>query len=94
MHKRRITLSLKRVLAIPRFTAVGVKLSLCTLQLANEIKQIGIHASGLPLYGFKYIWDTSTTHIGFMADEVRKVFPHAVHVHSSGYDMVDYGAIT
>ena len=61
-------------------------------RLKENIIKVGQLANGLFVYSFNYLWDKSPV-IGVMADEVRKVLPHAVYVHSSGYDMVDYGEV-
>ncbi|CAB3782048.1 tail fiber domain-containing protein [Paraburkholderia fynbosensis] len=50
--------------------------------------------SGLPIYRYRYVWDApGVRRAGVMADEVKHVFPHAVHTDSSGFDKVDYDAI-
>lgn len=52
----------------------------------------GIHK--LPLYEFRYVGEApNVRHYGFMADEVEQKVPEAVHVHESGYKMVDYGRL-
>ena len=67
-------------------------------RLKENIKEIGKLENGLKLYIFNYIgifkdiWG-GLPQIGVMSDEVRKVMPHAVSVHSSGFDMVDYSEI-
>jgi hypothetical protein len=50
--------------------------------------------NGLPLYRYRYLWDAPhVRHIGVMADDVRRVAPHAVSRGVSGFDKVDYAAI-
>lgn len=61
-------------------------------RLKENIVKIGQLANGLAVYAFNYIWDL-VPQVGVMADEVRKVIPHAVRVHPSGYDMVDYSEV-
>jgi len=61
-------------------------------RLKENIVKIGQLANGLAVYAYNYIWDL-VPQVGVMADEVRKVIPHAVKVHSSGYDMVDYSEV-
>lgn len=60
-------------------------------RLKKNIARIGIR-SGLPLYLFEYLWGEWA--IGYMADEVKEKYPHAVIRHPSGFDMVNYGAIS
>jgi hypothetical protein len=46
----------------------------------------------LPLHVYRYKGDPSgDRYIGFMADEVEKIDPSAIHVMPSGYKAVDYG---
>lgn len=58
-------------------------------RLKRDIKCLGEH-KGLPVYMYRYIWG-GPAYIGYMADEVKALYPHAVHNH--GFDAVDYGAI-
>jgi len=58
-------------------------------RLKTNIKQEG-EAYGLPVYSFRYVWGEDS--IGFMADEVEKVYPEAVS-EVGGYKMVDYKMI-
>lgn len=56
----------------------------------RNIKEIGTWHNGLKVYEFTYKNDPhDQVHIGFMADEVRKVHPKAVHTFF-GADHVDY----
>lgn len=51
-------------------------------------------ANGLPLYRYRYVWDSPhTRRIGVMADDVRRVAPEAVWADESGFDKVNYDAI-
>ncbi len=61
-------------------------------RLKKNIQRIGTLLSGLPLYVFDFIWGEKG--VGVMAQECAILFPEAVHVHPSGYLMVDYGAIS
>ena len=45
-------------------------------RLKTNIRMIGKHEIGVPLYAFDYVWGQPG--IGVMADEVEKVMPHAV----------------
>lgn len=62
-------------------------------RLKDEIAPIGELPSGLPVYHFKYK-GSDLPQVGVMADEVRKIAPRAVHRSPSGFDRVDYGAIS
>lgn len=70
----------------------GAAFGMSDRRLKKNVKKRGRHPNGLQIYSFSYIWD-SIKRFGFMADEVKKVFPSAVSRHSSGYDMVDYGEL-
>jgi len=61
-------------------------------RLKKDITRIGTADNGLPIYAYSYINDPhDTTHIGFMADEVKDLHPEAVSTDLMGYQMVDYG---
>lgn len=59
-------------------------------RLKKNIKEIG-RCMGLPLYIFEYIGDCKKV-VGFMADEVEKLFPQAVF-EKNGYKAVMYGVM-
>lgn len=61
-------------------------------RLKTNIKRIGTADNGLPIYSYQYVWG-SPTMLGVMADEVREVYPDAVHTLPNGYDVVSYGDI-
>ena len=59
-------------------------------RLKSNIKRIGTHKLGIGIYEY----DIMGKHdIGVMAQEVEQVMPEAIHIHPSGYMMVDYGRI-
>lgn len=60
-------------------------------RLKTNIQRIGTHNLGIGLYSWDYVWGEPG--VGVMADEVEKVRPDAVLTHSSGYKMVNYGAL-
>lgn len=60
-------------------------------RLKRDIKRIGRADNGLNIYSYQYVWG-GPYHIGYMADEVEAIAPHAVH-DVGGYQAVDYGAI-
>lgn len=57
-------------------------------RLKRNIKQIGKADNGLNIYSYNYVWG-GPAQIGFMADEVQKISPHAVG-QAGGYLTVDY----
>lgn len=60
-------------------------------RLKRDIRPIGKLPNGLNVYRFRYQWsDEETT--GVMADEVRKIAPHAV-VRVGHFDIVNYAEI-
>lgn len=72
-------------------TVAGIVLS--DRRLKANIRRIGKFASGLPIYRFNYSWSDEPM-IGVMADEAAALFPHAVITLSSGYQAVNYGALS
>jgi len=58
-------------------------------RLKSNVSLIGV-AAGLPAYEYDIFGKRER---GFMADEVRSLYPDAVHEHSSGYLMVDYAKL-
>lgn len=62
-------------------------------RLKRDIKRVGATSQGIPVYEFRYIWDShEVRHRGVMADEIRKIMPEAV-VEINGFDHVDYSRI-
>jgi hypothetical protein len=60
-------------------------------RLKREIVPLASSINGTPLYAFAYLWDApGVRRIGVMADEAPA---HAVHMHESGFAMVNYGAL-
>lgn len=55
----------------------------------RDIRRVGTFPNGLPVYTYRYVGD-NVLHLGFMADEVRKVAPHAVLRGADGFDRVNY----
>jgi hypothetical protein len=62
----------------------------------TDIARIGAADNGLGIYRFRYKFDPKGSwHIGFMADEVKAKYPHAVYNSAiTGYDMVEYDKAT
>lgn len=60
-------------------------------RLKRDIKRVGTGARGLSIYSYRYAWG-GPVQLGYMADEVEQVAPHAVGEYG-GFKTVDYGAI-
>ena len=81
--------------------ALGAGLSLFSdKRLKKDIKQIGTHANGLAMYSWQWNDEAQSRGFdiypteGFMAQEAREVYPQHVHVHPSGYLMLDYASLS
>jgi hypothetical protein len=62
-------------------------------RLKTDIEKVGETDEGLGKYIYRYIWDRpDTKRLGVMADEVEKIYPHAVQ-ELDGYKLVNYGLI-
>jgi hypothetical protein len=79
---------------------LGAAYLLCDIRTKQNISPIGIADNGLTVYKFEYkpeFKDHESAghgyHIGFMAQEVEQVFPHAVHTLNDGYKVIDYGVL-
>ena len=59
-------------------------------RLKSNITRIGTHPLGIGIYEYD-IFDRHE--IGVMAQEVQDVLPEAIHIHPSGFMMVDYGRL-
>ena len=64
----------------------------------KDVVRIGKHPLGLGLYLFRYEAPHAERYgagrrIGFMADEVAELYPHAVSRDADGRLMVDYGRL-
>ena len=66
--------------------------------IKENIIRIGTHALGIGLYLFNYklahqqTWGQGRK-FGVMSDEVERVLPEAVGMHSGGYKLVDYAML-
>jgi hypothetical protein len=58
--------------------------------LKSNIERIGTHSLGIGIYAYDIFGERQ---LGVMADEVEQVKPEAVLTHSSGFKMVNYGAL-
>jgi hypothetical protein len=59
-------------------------------RLKSNIVRLGTHSLGIGIYAYDIFGERQ---IGVMADEVEQVKPEAVLTHSSGFKMVNYGAL-
>lgn len=70
----------------------GMKMAMASdRRLKTNVVQIATRSDGLGVYAFDYVWG-GPRQVGVMADEVRRVYPHAVK-RIGGYDAVDYSQL-
>jgi hypothetical protein len=63
-------------------------------RLKIDIEETGEELNGLPLYRYRYLWDSPRVRrMGVMADDVRRLVPHAVSRDATGFDKVNYDAL-
>jgi len=66
--------------------------------IKENITELFQRDDGLKVYEFEYkpkykeAWGDGK-HVGVMAQDVEKLYPHAVSVHPDGYKLVNYGAL-
>ncbi len=60
-------------------------------RLKRDVRRVGTADNGLPIYSYRYVWGGPAM-LGFMADEVEQVAPHAVGS-AAGFKTVDYGVV-
>ena len=70
------------------------------IRTKENIEPIGVANNGLTFYKFEYKPEFKDHELaghgvryGYMAQEVEKVYPYAVHTLNDGYKVVDYGLI-
>jgi hypothetical protein len=75
-------------------------MAMSDLRTKENIEPIGIAPNGLTVYSFEYKNEFKNhelaghgTHVGYMAQEVEQVYPHAVRTLDDGYKVVDYGLL-
>jgi hypothetical protein len=57
----------------------------------RSIRRVATFPNGLGVYTYRYIGEArNVRHLGFMADEVRAIAPHAVLRGADGFDRVNY----
>jgi hypothetical protein len=72
------------------FSLGSAAIGLSDRRLKTNIKRIGTHKLGVGIYEY----DIMGKHdVGVMAQEVINVLPEAIHIHPSGYMMVNYGRL-
>jgi hypothetical protein len=72
------------------FSLGSAAIGLSDRRLKTTIQRIGTHKLGVGIYEY----DIMGKHdVGVMAQEVINVLPEAIHIHPSGYMMVDYGRL-
>ena len=59
-------------------------------RLKSNITRIGTHPLGIGIYEYDIF---GRREIGAMAQEVQEVLPEAIHIHPSGFMMVNYGRL-
>lgn len=60
----------------------------CDIRFKTDIKKVGLLDNGLPIYTFRYKYDTSKLHLNVMAQDVEQVKPEAV-INIDGFKYVD-----
>jgi hypothetical protein len=70
------------------------------IRTKENIEPIGVASNGLTVYSYEYKNEFKDhelaghgIHIGYMAQEVEQVYPHAVKTLDDGYKVVDYGLL-
>jgi hypothetical protein len=71
---------------------------LSDIRTKENIKYIRTLKNGLNVYSFEYKKEFKEIggygkHYGFMAQQVEKIFPNAVTIHSNGYKKINYSLI-
>jgi hypothetical protein len=66
-------------------------LALSDRRAKRAIKRVSTWVNGLGVYTYRYMWEPKhIRHLGFMADEVKKLAPFAVVRGADGFDRVNY----
>lgn len=75
-------------------------MAMSDIRTKQNIEAIGIAPNGLTIYSYEYKDEFKDhklaghgIHVGYMAQEVEQVFPHAVKTLNDGYKVVDYGLL-
>ena len=63
-------------------------------RLKENIVLIGTTSNGIQVYLFNYIWDSTTKHVGVIAQELLETdYAKLVYTHSDGFYRVDYKSL-
>ena len=73
------------------FSPISPMYTMSDRRLKRDVKRVGTADNGLGIYSYQYVWG-GPTQIGYMADEVERIAPHAV-AEIGGYKAVNYGGI-
>lgn len=73
------------------FSPISPMYTMSDRRLKRDVKRVGTADNGLGIYSYKYVWG-GPTQLGYMADEVERIAPHAV-AEVGGYKAVNYGGI-
>lgn len=74
--------------ALMKAAAAGAGVAACDMRFKTDIKKVGLLDNGLPIYTFRYKYDTSKVHMNVMAQDVEQVKPEAV-IDIDGFKYVD-----
>jgi hypothetical protein len=85
-------LTISKAVAQSNVTGSGPTVAPSDLRLKTDVAPVGALPSGLGLYRFRYLGDT-TYYVGVMAQEVLKSTPQAVVTRPDGFYAVDYDAV-
>lgn len=73
--------------------AMAAAMAFSDERLKTDIETLGYDSRGRRQVAFSYVWEPGVTRTGYIAQEVAKTDPHAVHRHDSGFLMIDYGKL-
>ncbi len=62
------------------------------VRFKRDISYLYTDSAGVPLYRFKYLWDTKE-YVGVMAQDILRIHPEAVVVDRKGYYSVNYDVL-
>lgn len=77
--------------AMSSLAAAAIAAYFSDRRLKRNIRRIGTHRAGVPLYAYEYVWGEKG--VGVMAQELMAVCPDAVLILPDGFLAVDYGRI-
>lgn len=76
-------------------TVAGAAIMHSDPRLKKNVKKLAHSSFGVHTYEFNYTWepDDAPKHVGYMSNEVKRVYPEAVSTDPSGFEMVDYSKV-